>query len=464
MYALTDLMPHQAVAAEKLMPVKVGGLFMEMGTGKTRTAIELAIRRRYKIRRVVWFCPVSIKETIRREIMKHTDARPDDIHVFNGWTNVRTVPDVFWYIAGIESMSSSARTVFTVNALVDAETFAIVDESTYIKGHRSKRTERLTAICKRARYRLILTGTPLTQGVVDLFAQMRFLSPKILGYSSFYSFAHNHLEYSDKYRELIVRAHNTEYLAARVKPYVYQVTKSECLTLPDKIRDSRWFEMTREQREWYLETKREMLMDIDYDDFDSITIFRLFSALQQVVSGFLNIDQEKRRTFLHNRINTLLDVVENLAGEQVIIWAKFEYDILSIRDALAAEYGEDQVCLFYGKLNERLRNESIDRFRSGARFLVATPASGGHGLTLNEAAYVVFYNNGFKYSERIQAEDRSHRIGQERKVTYIDLVCSDSIDERIMSALAGKKNVVEAFKAEIEKVKKDKIKDLIKVL
>jgi len=105
----------------------------------------------------------------------------------------------------------------------------ICDESSYIKGHSAIRTNRITYISSRAKYRLALTGTPISQGVEDLFAQMRFLSPKILGYRSFYSFAANHLEYSDKYPGMVVRAHNLEYIAAKIQPYVYQVTKEECL-------------------------------------------------------------------------------------------------------------------------------------------------------------------------------------------------------------------------------------------
>lgn len=154
---------------------------MEMGTGKSRTAIELVARRLPRIDRVIWFCPVSLKETVRQEILKHTDCAPADIHVFSDRTNERNVPPALWHIVGIESMSLSDRVTLAVNKLITSRTFVILDESSYIKGHRAKRTMRITELSKRARYRLILTGTPLSQGVVDLFAQMRFLSPKILG-------------------------------------------------------------------------------------------------------------------------------------------------------------------------------------------------------------------------------------------------------------------------------------------
>lgn len=284
----TPLLNHQVDAVTKMLPTRAGALFMEMGTGKTRTAIELVRLRQEKIVNVFWFCPVALKETIRFEILKHTHCTGNDIHVFSDKTNIRTVPEVFWYIIGIESMPSSNRVALTVNNLITESSFVIVDESSYIKGHDSMRTQRITRFSERARYRLILTGTPISQGIVDLYAQMRFLSPKILGYQSFYSFARNHLEYSKKYPGLIVRSHNTEWIAAKIKPYVYQVTKDECLNLPDKLYESRFCSLTREQTEAYEQAKDEILQDIDNDEFQSYTIFRLFTALQQISCGFWN--------------------------------------------------------------------------------------------------------------------------------------------------------------------------------
>lgn len=454
----TELMQHQKHAVAKILPSRIGALFMDMGTGKSRTAIELVNLRRSKISNVIWFCPVTLKQTIRYQILEHTDCIDDDICVFDDKINTKKMPEKFWFIVGIESISSSNRVTLTANALINENSFVIVDESSYIKGHKSKRTERITLISQIARYRLVLTGTPLTQGVVDLYAQMRFLSPKILGYSSFYSFARNHLEYSEEYRGLIVRSHNTEYLAARIKPYVYQVTKEECLDLPEKLYESRYFMMSSDQWDLYHQAKREILADIDLEEFKSYTIFRLFTALQQISCGFWNRrfkddDDVWHSEFIetdNERLDILRDVVTSIPqNEKVIIWVKYRYDIEKIKNSL----GVENVALFYGDLNEKKRAIELEQFRGKKRFFVSTQSCGGHGLTLNEAHHVIFYNNGFKYSERIQAEDRCHRIGQEHKVVYID-ICSDAgIDARISKALETKSNVVESFKKEIDKVK-----------
>lgn len=473
----TDLLPHQQRAVAKLLPSRVGALFMDMGTGKTLTAIELIRRRADKgrVRNVVWFCPVSLKETVRHEIFKHTDLAPDQVYVFNDKTTDANLPAAFWNVVGIESMSQSDRMKMAAGALMRKNTFAIVDESTYIKGHASARTCWITRICENCRYRLILTGTPLTQGVIDLFAQMRFLSPDILGYQSFYRFARNHLEYSDKFPGMIVRAHNTEWLAAKIQPYVYQVTKEECLDLPQKTYQGSWFAMTAPQRELYEQAKEDILLGLDdWDDFDSHTIFKLFTALQQITCGYWreqNYSESggvRLHEVEHGRIDDMAYNINQItASEKVIIWAKDRYSI----DAIVKYLGAENCAEFHGGIAQNRREQQLADWRTGKRFLVATPSCAGHGLTLTEAGYVIFYNDGFKYSERLQAEDRAHRIGQTRPVTYITLTCSNSIDERIEDNLTQKGNVLKSFRSEIDKIRdergkvsKDKIKQILEKL
>ena len=438
----TSLYAHQQAAVEKLEPLPVGALFMEMGTGKSRTAIELASR--WRVGNVVWFAPVSLKETVRQEIRKHVRwARP---YAFDYKTNGRHLPRHFWTVIGIESMSSSDRQVLCAHALVSHRTLVIVDESSYIKGHRAWRTLRITDIGRKAGRRLVLTGTPISQGVEDLFSQMRFLDPSILGYTSWYTFARNHLEYSEKYPGLIVRAHNTALLADRIAPWTYQVMKDECLDLPPKIYKSLWYEMSYEQREAYEQAKWEILGQAD--ELDSYIIFRLFTALQQIVSGYWRRGRETIE-LPNPRLDTALAWLQETSG-RTIIWCKYLRSLHVLADAL------DNAATLYGKLPEKQRMTELARFQSGeAHYLVATTSTGGHGLNLTEADQVLFYEQSFKYAERMQAEDRCHRIGQDKKVLYADLSCSASIDERIRDSLAKKRNVVEDFRAKVERVKDD---------
>lgn len=472
----TALMPHQVPAVAKMLPSRVGALFMDMGTGKGRTTIEIAKIRQQKYDRLFWFCPVSLKETIYQEWRKHTNLPAHLIKVWDDKVSNENLPEqALVHIVGIESMSSSARVVLAYKAMVTAQSFVIVDESSYIKGHRSLRTERITAMSEIARYRLVLTGTPFTQGVVDLFAQMRFLSNKILGYGSFYSFAANHLEYEIKKDDMgrkvqtgrIIRVHNTEYLAAKIAPYVYQVSKDECLDLPDKLYETRYFSMSDEQWQRYVQAKNEILLELDYDDWTSIAIFHLFSALQSIICGFWTRTAPDTKakefvTFPHKRVNLLMDTIASIAeAEPVIIWSKYHYAINEIKAAIDEQCGSNTYAEFHGGITVSKRNEELERWKQGdIRFLIATQSAGGHGLTLNNAAYAIFYADGYKYSEREQAESRNHRIGQTRRPTYISLCCSDSIDERIATALYRKENALAEFQKSVNRYRKDDLKDM----
>ncbi len=479
----TELMPHQSTAVSKLLPSRVGGLFMDMGTGKSRTLLELASIRQEKYDRLFWFAPVSLKETVLQEVLKHTTLTDADVYTFDDRTTVRTAPtDRRIYIVGIESMSASNRVVLTYNALCTENSFVAVDESSYIKGHRSKRATRITHMSERARYRAILTGTPFSQGAVDLYSQMTFLSPKILGYRSFWSFAANHLEYEERKDAFgrkrrtgrILRSHNEDYLAAKIAPYTYQVRKDECLDLPDKLYETRYCRMTGIQRERYDQAKYEILMQLEYDDWSPVQFFHLFSTLQTIVCGFWNRTNPETKKVEHldidhDRLNLLCETVAEIPeGEPVIIWAKFRQSVQEIASELCATYGDYSVALYYGELNESQRNAELLRWRTNARFLVATQSAGGHGLTLNEAAYVIFYADGFKYSERIQAEDRNHRIGQSRRPVYITLQCADSIDDRISTSLSRKGNALAIFQDRMDKYRKQGMKqkaiDMVKSL
>lgn len=475
MLTTTDLLPHQADAVAKMLPTRVGALFMDIGTGKTRTTIEIAKIRQGKYDCLFWFCPVSLKETIYQEWRKHTDITDEMITVWNEKVAIDHLPThAFVHIIGIESLSSSARVILAYRAMVSEKSFVVVDESSYIKGHNSLRTERITALSAISRYRLILTGTPFTQGIVDLYAQMSFLSTKILGYTSFYSFAANHLEYETRQNAQgftvrtgrIIRAHNTDYLAAKIAPYAYQVKKDECLDLPDKLYETRYFSMTDEQYEYYQQAKQEILLDLDYEDWSSIAIFHLFTALQSIVCGFWTRTDPKTHekqhiTMRHKRIDVLMDTLESLPDtEQVIIWSKYHHAIDEMKQAVEEQYGAGVYAEFHGGIAERERNRQLERWRTGnTRFLIATQSAGGHGLTLNNAAYAIFYADGYKYSEREQAEGRNHRFGQTRRPTYLSLCCSRTIDDKIATALYRKENALAVFQHRVNHYRKDALKE-----
>lgn len=446
---------HQRAAIDKLKPLRVGGLLMEMGTGKTFTAIALAALRAHKIDRVIYLCPVDLKATIAYELAKHIDNPM--VYVFDDKTRQGHIPAADFYICGVESIGQSDRVTLALNDLVTEQSFVILDESDTCKNHAAKRTMRLTQICQRAKYRVIMTGTAVGEGVEDLYAPFYFLSPKILGYNSFYSFAANHLEYSEDYPGMVVNNLNTDYIAKRIEPYVYQVKKEECLDLPSRQYLTRYCDMTWEQHTLYGQAKEEILNSVPDDEIDSYTIFRLFTALREIVSGFWNQTPDPRPRWWntnnqgqfhncqHDRIDLLLSALDEIdSNEPVIVWANFDYAIAQVAESLV-----DQCVTYYGQTDDRDGN--LAKWRNGdRRVLVASPRCGGRGIDLTHASYTIFYNNDFPYRLREQAEARNHRMGQTRPVTYIDLVCDRSIDERIVNALYAKENLAQQFKKELQ--------------
>lgn len=450
---LTTLYPWQERAVEKLRKIKVGALYMEQGTGKTRTTLELIKLRKEKekIAVVLWLCPCSVKGNLKEDIKKHCGRLPE-------WIIVK----------GIESLSSSDRLYLLLLELIRKyETYLVVDESNLVKNIKAIRTGRIIEIAKYCSYKLILNGTPVSKNEADLFSQWYILDWRILGYKSFYSFAANHLEYRKirlpdgreiEDRNRIEKVLNKEYLTEKIAPYTYQVRKEECLQdLPKKNKYECMFSMTDLQLEMYWRAKENYLLAID--EFKPETIYKLFTALQHVTSGrFVSLNPKKRmrtRTMFkvleeNPRIQALKDVIQKyIEDEKCIIFAKYQAEIDEICDMLRSE-GYSHVS-FTGKIPKKKREAHRKQFQQDLQFLVANKACGAYGLNLQFCHNIIYYDNDFDLATRMQSEDRVHRIGQNREVNIYDICCGGSIDVFILECLDRKENMVERFKKEIKK-------------
>ena len=450
---LTDLLPYQQDAVNKLSKIKVGALYMEQGTGKTRTTLSLALPRIQsgKVDVILWLCPCSVKKNLREDITYHCGELPDEI-----------------VIRGIESLSSSDRLYMLLMRLVAThKVMLVVDESNLVKNKMAIRTNRIIELSKHCKYKLILNGTPISKCEADLFAQWYILDWRILGYQSYYSFAANHLEYwtirtpsgqeiVDKSR--IKRVLHVDYLTEKIAPYTYQVKKKDCLKLPEKVYSTMSFRMTDEQEAEYGDVERRYLAMVD--EIKSETIYKLFSACQHVTSGrhVLSNPEERMKTapvfknpIDNPRIKTLLKIVEELGNEKAIIFCKYQSEIDDILSLLPNSVE------FTGRLNQRKRQENRERFRNDAQFLVANKTCGAYGLNLQFCHAIIFYNNDFNLATRLQAEDRVHRIGQDHEVKIWDIECIDSLDEFILDCLRRKENVAEAFKRFIKQQQEEGI-------
>lgn len=444
MRLLTNLYFHQQKAVDKLIGLKIGALYMEMGTGKTRVALDIIQRRLNagRLDKVLWLCPCSVQEDLQQNIKEHAEDTE------------------FIRIAGIESLSQSARLFADLFHWISDRTMLIVDESNLVKNPLAIRSKRIVAIAGLCKYRMILNGTPVSRNEADMFNQWYLMDWRILGYRSYWSFAANHLEYDKKFRKKIRRVLNVDYLTDKISPYSYMIKKEECLTLPHKSVGSWEFDMTPEQREEYCRVRDaylELLLE-DEERIGSAAIYRTFTALQQVTSGRRIVsdpkDPIKHTAFFTNpmdnpRISGLLELIERLDG-QIIIWCRFQHEIDTILSLLSSRYGQDQAVQFSGSLSQRQRQKSLSLFHSGARFFVANKACAGYGLNLQYCHQMIYYNNDWDWATRAQSEDRVHRIGQEHRVVIRDIYALDSIDQRILSCLARKENMADNFRDAIK--------------
>lgn len=434
----TELLPHQVPAIEKLRQIKVGALYMEMGTGKTRTALQLIAERinADKVNKVLWLCPCSVKPTIKKELEKHIDS-----------------PDMF-RIEGVESLSSSIKlNIDLLKYVQENQVYLIVDESNLVKNHRAQRTVNIERLATHCKYKLILNGTPISKCEKDLFAQWYILDWRILGYRSFWSFAANHLEYDERIKGKINRCLNTDYLVRKIAPYTYQIKKSECLQLPEKTYSRRYFDLTDEQYFHYRMVKEEFLMQVD--ELESTTIYKFFTALQHVISGNKVLSEadkpmKSKNFFKHPidnpRIQILLDLLSKIEGK-VVIWCKYTHEIENISSIL----GNEAVC-FYGEVSKKKRAINADLFANDKKYFVANKTCAGYGLNLQFCNYAIYYSNDWDWATRSQSEDRLHRIGQNNNVHIIDIVADGTIDERILKCLSRKESLADAFKYYITKM------------
>ena len=454
----TNLFLHQQKAVAKVLTARYNALFMDMGTGKTRTAIELLKIRQNKYNKMFWFTPVSLKYSVYLEFLKHTNLTEKDIYLFDQKTTDKTKIKQKFIIVGIESLASSDRTYLALNAMIQGNSFIVVDESSFIKGY-SKRTKRIIQLTKDTIYRTILTGTPISQGIVDLYSQMYFLSPKILDYRNFYQFAKNHLQYHKKIQGMIINEYNEDYIAAKINPYVYQVTKEECLNLKEKNYIDRYFEMGEKQKKIYEQIKEDFFEN--FISYEEDSIFLLFNKLQQIISGFQYTENKEINIINTVRADFLEEIIKEIDKQyKIIIWAKYRADIEIIESVMIKKFKDNNYVIFDGSKSEAEKAVALNEFKHNAntRFFIATQATGAFGLNLAEANYTIFYNNGFKYSERMQSEDRNYRIGQNKPVTYIDIICSNSIDIKINNTLRLKENIASSFRKDLEKIKDKKLK------
>ena len=333
----------------------------------------------------------------------------------------------------------------------------IVDESTTIKNPQAKRTKSILSLSKEAKYRRILTGSPVTQSPMDLWAQMDFLDPEILGQQSFYAFrtryavviTANAAGGTHKYQK-IVKFKNLAQLGQLVSPHSYRILKKDCLDLPEKTFTKREIELTDEQKQAYGEMKANAMTILKGESLTAVNVLTQLMRLHQITCGHMKTDSGDTLNLKNNRLDELMQILAETSGK-AIIWANYIHDILNIEAAIKKEYGHTSYCTYYGATKAEDRQRCIYDFQNkmnDCRFFIGNTQTGGYGITLTAASTVIYYSNNYDLEKRIQSEDRAHRIGQKNPVLYIDLVSKGTVDEKIIKSLRNKVNIAKEISGE----------------
>jgi len=350
-------------------------------------------------------------------------------------------------VMNVEAFSTEKGVKFASKFLNSHKVLMAIDESTTIKTPTAKRTKNIIELGKNAKYRRIMTGSPVTKNPLDLYTQCEFLDPFLLNFHSYYAFRNRYAEMTTmnvrgRSIQVVKEFRHLDELSESLQHFSYRVLKEDCLDLPPKNWTKRHISLTPDQFKVYDQMKKHALAMLNGKVTTTMTVLTQLMRLHQITCGHFTADDGSTQLIESNRIKELMSILEETEGK-AIIWANYQRDITNIIESIVKVYGPGSVVDYYGLTPQEERQDNIRKFQKDAecRFIVGTPQTGGYGITLTQANTVIYYSNGYDLEKRLQSEDRAHRIGQNKNVTYVDIICEDTIDEKIVKALRDKINI-----------------------
>lgn len=456
---MPELWAHQKNALELGKKEPDLALLFDMGTGKTRTALEILrfrMNENKRILRTLIIGPTGVLFNWRNEIAKYTKIPLDKVFVLNGAINdrmkmIQVLPKDSIFITNYEAFATAKfAEVFAFNP----PEFLILDESHRVKSHTALRTKALMRLSDNMKnmpvsYRMLLTGTPVLNNELDLFTQYRILDGgKRLG-TNFFQFRSRYFEDKNKYiRQLnfpkwVAKANSRDELKRQISSISLHAAKEDCLDLPPLVRVSFPVTMSKDQAEAYKSMKNDFLSVCK----EGVAIAQLAITkalrMQQILSGFLKLDDGSIHRFEKNpRADALEELLEDLTEKhKVIVWSVFHEDYQTIENRVK------KLGLKYSTVTGLTtdKQKEIDAFQTdeSVRVMIASQAAGGVGINLTAASYMIYYSRGYSLEHDLQSEARAYRGGSEihKSITRLDLVAEDTIDVAVLDALKNKKDL-----------------------
>lgn len=487
---------HQADTFEKIKDRVYYALEWEMGLGKTKTALDVSAYKFLSgyIDMVIAVTDKGVHQNwVEREIPAHLAVDPKKYKA--AYWNINRVEAGMRGILEFDGLAIATMNwsvihrkkgeAFIRRALAERRVLFIVDESDRIATPSSAQTKAVLRYGKLAAARLIMTGTPVVNSPLDVWAPFSFLNPEILDYQKFWAFKHRysvlqelpgvtHMVWrKDKKTgkpiqveenvKIVVGYKNQDDLKRRIDPHRSRLLKDDCLDLPEKTYRRHPFELPDEYRRAYKSLNKDLLIELDGDRRVTapMAITKLL-RLHQLTCGFVVPEDSPAGesdlvgepfTEKNPRIEALADLLVKVQGK-AIIWAPWRYSLVEIEKMIAEKYGKDSVVTYSGATSVNERTRAIDEFQnadSQVRWFIGQQQAGGRGLTLTAARDVIYYANTYSYAQRLQSEDRAHRIGQKGTVTYTDLIALQTVDQNVVEALLAKQEIASMITGDVLK-------------
>lgn len=417
-------------------------LLMEMGTGKSLTAIAItgALSQAGRIRRVLIVAPLSILGVWEEEFQKFA-AFPYALAVLSGSSAKK--------LDTLRHMNGTALQVVVVNyesawRLEKALTawhpdLIIADEGHKIKTHNIAASKAMHRMGAKASYRLLLTGTVITNKAIDVFSQYKFLNPAIYG-NSFYAFRNRYFDMVGYGNHTPVLKKSMEgELTEKLHSISYRATKAECLDLPETTDVIRQIELEPAALRIYRGLVKESYAELASGEVTATNILTRLLRLSQLTGGFLGNDETAAvEQVSAAKLSALEDILDGAVaeGKKLVIIARFIPEIKAICKLLEKR-GLGYSCIT-GEVKNR--DEQVARFQNEPEVMafVGQIATAGLGITLTTASTMVFYSLDYSMSNFEQTKARIHRVGQRMPCTYLYLVARGTVDEKVLAALESK--------------------------
>lgn len=439
---------HQIAAYNLGITLPNAALLMEQGTGKTLTALAI-IGRRYldgQIKRLLVVAPAAVVPVWPKEFAAFADYPADVLTLVGAVKDRKKLLAQKRQKKGLEVAVINYEATWRMEKELAkwAADMIVCDESQRIKTPSSAQSKCLHRLGSKAKYKLILTGTPVTQGPLDFFSQYKFLDPNIFG-TSFTAFRSRYALMGGFQGHQVVGYQNLPELINLAHSCAYRVTKEEALDLPEQLDQILYCQLEPAARRSYNELLKENITVLSEEKvITAQNVLSRLLRLSQLTGGFVGTGEDAAEVS-SAKLNLLEETIKEImaGGKKVVVFARFTAEIQAIKKML--ERLNLNYAYIAGEVAQKLRGSEVERFQhdEDCKVFLAQTRTAGLGLTLTAADTAIFYSLDYSFADYDQARCRIHRIGQKNRCTYIHLLAQNTVDEKVLEVLKNKRSVAD---------------------